>query len=149
MRGHGETGGEIDWDLAGEDLNTAWQYFVDLESVSAENTAVVGASIGSNMALKTGAEVPVINTVILLSPGLQYGVVNIEDDIVDFGERPLLIVASEEDGYSAQSSETLSDLALGEAELIILQGAGHGTTMLFRDDKLADTLINWLNQHLQ
>ena len=146
MRGHGETGGSRDWDLAEEDLQMAWEWFTGLDEVDGGNTAVIGASIGSNMALITGANIPEIKTVILLSPGLDYRGVTTEDAIAAYGNRPALIVASQEDGYAATSSETLADLAAGEAKLIMYNGAGHGTSMFGPQPDLAVEMLAWLDE---
>ena len=122
---------------------------VSQPNVDGAHTAVIGGSIGSNMALLTGVDQPLINTVALLSPGLDYRGVLTEPEIEAFGNRPVLIVASSEDRYSAQSSQTLADLALhSQSELILYDGAGHGTNMFGGEPSLAQTLIDWLNAHV-
>lgn len=148
MRGHGETGGSRDWDLAEQDLRMVWQWFTGLDEVDETNTAVIGASIGSNMALITGANIPEIKTAILLSPGLDYRGVTTEDALQRYGQRPLLIAASQEDSYAASSSETLADKAAGDAKLIMFNGAGHGTNMFGPQPDLAPTLLDWLEERL-
>ncbi len=148
MRGHGQTGGSKDWELAAEDIQRIWNYFTELEAVDVEHTAVVGASIGSSMALDVATREPDINTIVLLSPGLNYFGVSTDDRIVDYGERPALIVASEEDSESADSSRALQDLAPGMAELVMYQGAGHGTRMFSQED-LSGRILDWLNLHVK
>jgi len=148
MRGHGATGGSNDWQLAPEDLSRVWDYFTSFESVDSQRTAVIGASIGANLALVTGANVPAIKTVVLLSPGLDYRGVTTKNPIAAYGERPLLIVASEEDTYAADSSRTLSGLAQGESQLQMYNGAGHGTSMFNAQPDLSDLILNWLAQNL-
>lgn len=148
MRGHGDSGSSRDWDQADDDLQRVWAYFVGRDEVDGERTAVIGASIGSNMALRTGANEPAIKTVALLSPGLEYRGVTTDDAIVQYGTRPILIVASEEDSYAAESSKTLAEVAAGEVELIMYDGAGHGTNMFAPQPDLTDSLINWLKTHL-
>lgn len=148
MRGHGQTGSSPDWPLAVEDLRLVWEHFAALNAVDPQRTAVIGASIGSNLALQTGADQPAIQTVILLSPGLDYRGVVTEDPMARFGSRPILIVASEEDVYSAGSSRTLADLAQGESQLEIYNGAGHGTNMFNAEPELATLILTWLDQNL-
>ncbi len=149
MRGHGESGSDRDWEKADDDLLRVWNYFVELESVDEARTAVIGASIGSNIALRTGASQPAIKTVALLSPGLDYRRVTTDDAIIQYGSRPLLIVASEEDQYAADSSLTLAEMAPGTATLQLYDGAGHGTDMFGPEPELTQLLLDWLNQHLQ
>lgn len=148
MRGHGSTGGAQDWTLAVDDLQRVWTYMAGREDVDESRTAVVGASIGSNMALITGAGQPAIDTVVLLSPGLDYNGVTTEDAMATYGARPVLIVASEEDTYAADSSRTLQGLAAGEANLVMYSGAGHGTNMFGPQPDLTTTIIDWLDGHL-
>ncbi len=148
MRGHGETGGVDDWELARVDLQRAWTWMTAREDVEAARTAVVGASIGANMALRLGVDRPEIQTIVLLSPGQDYFGVTTNDQVVLFGERPLLIVASEEDSYAAESSRILADLAQGESRLEMYTGAGHGTQMFRAKPELQTLILAWLNQQL-
>jgi len=147
MRGHGETGGENDWQLAADDLQRAWSYLAERAEVDAERTVVIGASIGANMALITGANQPAINGVVLLSPGLIYRGVKSDDAMTQYGERPALIVVTEGDKFSATSSRDLQELAQGEVQLEILPTSRHGTRMLLREDLGVDKLIlSWLEE---
>lgn len=149
MRGHGDTGGQKDWEMAADDIQRFWSYMAGREDVDETRTAVAGASIGANMSLVTGANEPAIQTVIMLSPGLDYFGVTTDDRIVEYGQRPLLIVASEEDRESAVSSEQLHELAPEQSELIMYQGAGHGTNMFLREPELATEMIAWFDQHVK
>lgn len=146
MRGHGETGGGQDWALAELDLQNVVNYLEQRPEIE-RVTAVIGASIGSNMALITAANRPDIPTAVLLSPGLDYRGVTTDDRLEAYGERPLLIVASAGDTYAAQSSQTLHDLALGDVELIVYEGPAHGTNIFAAQPELSQTLINWLQEH--
>ena len=148
MRGHGGTGGTADWQLVPDDMQRVWDYFVSQEAVDGAKTAVIGASIGANLSLITAVNEPNINTVILLSPGLNYRDVTTDDAIVAYGDRPILIVASEEDSYAADSSRTLSEAATGQAELELYNGAGHGTNMFGKEPGLPDLILDWLRQYL-
>jgi pimeloyl-ACP methyl ester carboxylesterase len=149
MRGHGESGSGQDWEKADDDLLRVWTYFAGLADVDEARTAVIGASIGSNMALRTGANQPAIKTVALLSPGLDYRRVTTDDAIIQYGSRPLLIIASEEDQYAADSSRTLAEMSQGPATLQLYDGAGHGTNMFGPEPELTQLLLDWLNQYLR
>jgi pimeloyl-ACP methyl ester carboxylesterase len=149
MRGHGDTGGARDFQQAANDLQRVWQYLASRPDVDARRTAVIGASIGANMALVTAALQPAIKTVVLLSPGLDYRGVTTGDVILDYGERSILIVASVEDIYAADSSRQLEDLAQGESRLIMYEGAGHGTAMFGAEPDLAGSIITWLDAQLK
>ena len=143
MRGHGETGGAQDWTLAADDLGRVWDAF----AVRADETrtAVVGASIGANMALRLGAERPDVVGVALLSPGLEYRGVTTADQLVVY--RPLLLVASEDDPYSADSVRALAEVASG-ATVHIFDAAGHGTNMFAAAPELSGLIIGWLDEHV-
>lgn len=100
------------------------------------------------MALVTSAAQPEVRALGLLSPGLDYYRVTTADALAAYGQRPLLIVASDEDSYSAESSRQLSELAGDSAELVMYSQAGHGSAMLQSKPELVDTLIDWLNRTL-
>jgi hypothetical protein len=63
------------------------------------------------------------------------------------GARPVLMVVSDDDGYAMRSAKDLSKGTRGR-EVITLNAAGHGTTMLERDASLAGTLVDWLRRTL-
>ena len=147
MRGHGETGGAQDWTLAADDLGRVWDAFAALETVDESRTAVVGASIGANMALRLGADRADVGAVALLSPGLDYRGVTTEDQLVAYGGRPLLLVTSKDDPYSADSVRALAEVA-GGATVQLYENAGHGTNMFAATPELSVLIISWLNEQL-
>ncbi len=148
LRGHGETAGVEDWSLASDDVAMAYAWLGAQAGVDVDRRALVGASIGANLALVEGARDESVGAVALLSPGFDYFRIQIQGLIEEYGERPSLLVASEEDAYSAETVRALAVSAPGEAELVILTGAGHGTAMLERDPELAGDLIAFLNRAL-
>jgi dienelactone hydrolase len=149
LRGHGETGGEMNWDLARQDISQVWQTFASRQEIKANSTAVIGASMGANMAVLLGADQPDIQALVLLSPGLNYYMVQTAEPLAAYGDRPVLIIASQEDGYAASSSEELLKVARGEALLEMYAGIGHGTAMLSNQPDLASLLLEWLHPILQ
>ncbi len=148
MRGHGETGGGRDWQLAREDLGLVWQWFAERDDVDGARTAVIGGSIGANMALLLGVDEAAIKTAVLLSPGLDYFNVQTGAEIAAYDERPLLIVASEDDGYAATSSQTLFESAGSNARLEMYTDAGHGTNMLTAVPELTELILQWLAENV-
>ena len=149
LRGHGDSVGTPDWPKAQEDTRLAWRYLADRPEVDARRTAVIGASIGANLALTTSAALPQIATVALLSPGLDYQGVTTEDALAAYGDRPALIIASQGDRYAAGSSRTLiGESTSSDSQLIIYQGSAHGTRIFGAEPSLAPTLLAWLEQHL-
>lgn len=155
LRGHGQSlkksGRTIEWQMFSEkdfndmilDVKAAKEF---LESKGVKKVSVIGASIGANAAINYAEEDMEIKTVILLSPGLDYRGVKVEDTIKDYGNRPILIVASEDDEYSAMSSRQLIELAVGKKELKMYANAGHGTRM-FPNTDLDKVIIDWLKEN--
>jgi pimeloyl-ACP methyl ester carboxylesterase len=149
LRGHGETGGTINWDLAANDLEQIWNYLISRPEIDKDRTAMIGASIGANLALVGGSNEESIITVVLLSPGLNYAGVETEPAMRSFGDRPVLIVASQEDTYAADSSVALDEAAIGESRLILFEGAGHGSNMFAAEPDLSEQIIDWLDDYLE
>lgn len=120
-----------------------------LRSQGATEIALVGASIGANLALRYAADDPTIRTVVLLSPGLEYKGLTTKDALERYGQRPLLIIASSEDSYAARSSTYLDGAAKGAHQLLSLTNAGHGTTMLNRDPTLQGSILGFIKLNTQ
>lgn len=149
MRGHGETGGEVNWDLAAQDIQMVWDDLSSRPDIDSSRMGIIGASIGANMALVSGTNEPDARTVVLLSPGLSYAGVETRDAMIAYGDRPVFIIASQEDTYAADSSRKLHEVAEGEARLEMYQDAGHGTFMLENEPELGGEIIEWLGEYLQ
>lgn len=143
LRGHGESEGERDFSAMTKDAAIAAKFLRAREEIDPGRLAIIGASVGANIALNYAAEDPGILGAVLLSPGLDYRGVTTEDALKRYGDRLLLIVASEEDSYAASSSETLAAEA-ANAELVMLSDQGHGTRMLNEESGLEQTILDWL-----
>jgi alpha-beta hydrolase superfamily lysophospholipase len=148
LRGHGESQGTIGADL-GEmvaDVQAARRFLAGRGDVTGR-VGLAGASLGANLAAMAAAGDPTISSLALLSPTLDYRGVRIEAAMKKFGARPLLMVASDEDGYASRS---VRDLAKGQRgrEVLRLTGAGHGTVMLERDPSLMGSLVDWFRRTL-
>ena len=150
IRNHGKSGGDDSWEKAAADLRRWWTYFSQREDIDATRTALVGGSIGANLALFTGADKPDVRTVVLLSAGLNYNSAAVDEAVVRYGSRPLFLIASEDDLFPAtEDAEIMASLVTGEVELLIYEDAGHGTNMLETKPELAGLIVDWLDQHLR
>lgn len=116
-----------------------------LRSKGVTDVACAGASIGANLCLQAAAADPAIVNVVMLSPGLNYKGVTVNEAIIAYGDRPVLLVASNDDAYSARSAAALHEKAVGQKHLEALDAAGHGTVMLNRSPGLENTMVAWIN----
>lgn len=142
MRGHGETGGLQDWALAEDDT----QILIDWlrEQAPDAPVGIVGASIGSNMALRGMANDAEVVTAVALSPGLDYRGVTTDDAVTAIGERPLFLVASRNDNPSGSDTQALFDLATGETQFRLYNGRIHGTGLFVSEPTIVDLVSAWL-----
>jgi alpha-beta hydrolase superfamily lysophospholipase len=108
----------------------------------------MGASVGANAALNFAAAHPQeCAGVVLLSPGLNYRGVDVQDSMASLA-CPVLIVASSEDTYAAQSSQTIFDaITVSDKKIYILENAGHGVEVLDSQPNLVDVVFDWLSAH--
>ena len=146
LRGQGESAGAPDWAKAPADVQAVWLALVARPDVDAERSAVVGASIGANLALILGASNPQVATVIALSPGQDYQGVKPAERLGNFGTRKVLLVASQDDGYAYDSVRQMAPL-IPEGETFYFAQAGHGLAMLAMPT-LAPLLFSWLEEQL-
>ncbi len=149
LRGFGASAKPEDWAKAPDDVRSAWQVLLARPEVDQANnrTAIVGASIGANLALMVGGSEPRVAAVAALSPGLDYHGLNPSASMRDFGERPVYLVASKDDAYSYTSAQSLAQLSLA-AQTLFFDAAGHGMAM-FQAPTLESTLVDWLNKHVR
>jgi pimeloyl-ACP methyl ester carboxylesterase len=146
LRGHGGSAGPADWGKAPGDVRAAWEGLVARPEVDRTATVLVGASIGANLALIAGANNPDVAGVVALSPGLDYRGVQPEPALPNFGARPVLFVASQDDAYAFDSVRQLVEKT-PQGETYFFTRAGHGTQM-FGDPALQPLLLDWLTKVL-
>lgn len=155
-RGHGESEawpGEMgswqeytqeDYDKAIYDVEAAVDWLKN--KIPGTDLAVIGSSIGANLALLYGAkEQPKI--VVALSPGVNYKGVKTEIASRNFRQN-LLIAASRDDNYSFESSERLFEIsAAAKKEFIKYENAGHGTRMFNSEPELKQKILDFLSKN--
>jgi pimeloyl-ACP methyl ester carboxylesterase len=149
LRGHGESQGNAD-DYAGmvQDVRAARRLLASREDVIPSRIGLAGASLGATIAAQAAAEDPSITALALLSPSLEYRGLRIDAAVRKYGARPVLLIASDDDGYAARSARELQKAGGGSREIMILTRAGHGTAMLAGDPDLGRRLLEWLRRTL-
>ncbi len=155
MRGHGQSTiqngvqkqhtsfSETDFNNMVRDVEAAKE-FLKIMGYDTSKIAVIGASIGANVALASAALDKDIAEVVLLSPGLDYRGVNAEQAAYRY-KGPALIMASEGDTYSADSSKTLAGIMEGSA-LKLYSGSAHGTDLL-ANNEARKAIHEWLEDN--
>lgn len=158
LRGHGESvsgpTGAIDYRKFSDSEHKASLLDVDaavrwLEEQGGSPVALVGASIGANLAITYAADHHDIPAVAALSPGWDYRGVTTPENAAKFGaSQSLWLAASDDDDFSFQTDKRLSSI-VPTATVKELSAAGHGTMMFDRDPVLMDELADWLGGHLR
>lgn len=130
------------------DLEAARGYLGTRSDVQQSRIGIAGASLGANLAALAAAGDPLVQSLALLSPSLDYRGLRIEAAVRKYGARPALLVSSDDDAYAGRSVKDLQKAGSGTREALMLSGAGHGTHMLARDPGLARTLVDWFRRTL-
>ncbi len=157
QRGHGESQGgpdaykdftDFEHSAKIADVEASIQYLLD-EEFSEEKMILVGASIGANLAILATVANPKIPAAVALSPGLDYRGLVVEDSLREAGaKQAFLIVASEEDEYSALSAKRIHQSNAKRSELVMKKDLGHGTSMLDADEKVLQDVVDWIDKHV-
>lgn len=130
------------------DVRAGFDFLREQPKVDAARIGLIGASIGANAALNFAAEEPAVRLAVLLSPGLNYRGVTTEPALRDYGVRPLLLVAAEEDAASAAAVRQLAQAAPRETVVKLYPGAAHGTELLAVGGPLAQEILAFLQSRL-
>lgn len=130
------------------DVAAGFAFLREQKKVDAARIGLIGADLGANVALDFAAAEPLVRLAVLLSPGQNYRGVAAEPALRDYGGRPLLLVAAEEDVSSAQAVRRLAEAAQGEAVAKLYPGAAHGTDLLGVGLPLGEELLAFLRPHL-
>jgi len=147
LRGHGKSAkagatlDQSDYSSMLSDLEAGANW---LRSKGIEDISCVGASIGANLCAQLGAKDPRIVNLVLLSAGLNYKGITSGDALKNYGNRPVLLVAAEDDRFAPRSAAALEEVAQGQVHYELLPEGGHGTKMLTRASTLEQTVMSWL-----
>ncbi|CAN5323336.1 hypothetical protein BH20ACI1_BH20ACI1_22180 [soil metagenome] len=132
------------------DVDNAFNFLAKKKNVDAQKIGIVGASYGSSLAMIYGVENRQVKAVALLSPGLDYfGNLPIEDAVKNYGDRPLLLVAANDDQESAETVKKLKSANANEKyEAKVYEKGGHGTNIFDANVGLQDLLEQFLMKNL-
>ena len=132
------------------DVKAAKQFLITQKNINPNNIAIVGASIGANVALNYAALDPSMKAVVLLSPGLDYKGVTTSNTIKQYNG-PIYIATAGKDPIAGNDPQTLCNEinCANNNRLHIYQDSNsHGTDM-FSDSSLQPPLdkliVSWLN----
>lgn len=149
MRGHGGTGGDMNWELARTDMSVWLDWIETQNNIDASRIAFIGGSIGANTALVACGDDVRCATVIALSPGVDYqGVQPVSAMGEPLAERSVLLVAVHDDVPAADGVRELFLNATGDVGVHIYTGGEHGTRMFTNailKDRLLGTIFAWLD----
>ena len=148
FRGHGQSGGPSyttfatneSWAALEGDVRAAARYLAR-RGVPAKRVGLVGASVGANLAVKAAAKEPDIPCLALLSSGIDYRGIRIDEDLSRFA-RPVFLAASPQDEYAFESALYLKGRVPDAHATFVRAEQGHGAQMLAHG--LLGPLMEWI-----
>jgi pimeloyl-ACP methyl ester carboxylesterase len=145
----GRTGADVEAMLG--DVDAAIEFLKQQNNVGATKIGIVGASYGSSLAIMYAADHPDAAAIALLSPGLNYfGNMQTPPAIRKYGNRPLLMVAAEDDKESADAVRELKKADPNDKyQIQIYPNGGHGTNIFNAKVRLEDLLEQFLAASLE
>ena len=140
--------GLADASALGLDVKAAKAFLHERPEVMPTSIGMAGASIGANAAVIDAADDPNVQSVALLSPGLDYQGLRIDAAMKRFGARPALLVSSTKDPYAWRSVREMTSMGTGTREVRLTDALAHGTALLSRDPELVQALVDWFKRTL-
>ena len=146
LRGHGETGGSLDWPQAETDTQTWLDWLRQQSGVDPERLSIIGSSIGSNLALRGMADDGHVVTAVAISPGLDYFGVTTQDAVETIGQRSVFLITAQLDTQSSAGVKTLAAVVQGDVLIRIYRGNAHGVSLFSQKDCMP-MIVSWLDTH--
>ena len=164
LRGHGKSSvttwkRRVSWRLfkpeqwlqLPKDVDEVIQFFQkgeDYPQVDGKTVALIGEKLGSNIAVYAARDNhAAVKALVLISPGLDYKGIIPSQAIVDY-TNPALLITSQDDAYSYDSTERLYNWLLGPKSLQVYKKIGDGSDMLSNRASLASQIADWLGQNM-
>ena len=132
------------------DLDAAMAYLAS-QGVPDDQVGVIGADVGSSLALRYAALHPKVPMVALISPRLQYQDVTAVNAMRAYKDRPVLMVYSEADKNTARELPILQHFAVmsaGERKVTVVAApTEHGAKML--RGPVIDQVLDWIKNPIK
>jgi dienelactone hydrolase len=141
-------GGDADAASLERDVAAAKAFLRERPEVIPNSLGIAGASIGANMAIIDAADDRAVQSIALLSPGLDYRGLRTEAAMKKLGARAVLLVSSTKDPYAWRSVRTLAAVGPGPREVRLSDLQAHGTVLLQKDPDLIGALVDWFKRTL-
>ena len=132
------------------DVEVAIDWLQAQPEIDNKHIALIGESVGANVALRYAAINQDLSAVALFSPGLNYHSVRTDDVIRQLGHIPFHIYVSQSDAFAFESSKRLIEIRIelgitdATNELTVCTGSLHGTEMLKSVRNLPQIVLAWL-----
>ena len=149
LRGQGLTQGKADWKLAQTDTVALMGWLHDQPTIDPKRVAVMGASVGANLALRGCADDDLCRVAIALSPGLSFYGIVAKDAISGMKNKSILLAASQRDIQSGEPTKYLTIYAPPSVNIltrVYASSAMHGMG-LFTFDDMTPLIMQWLDKY--
>lgn len=148
LRGHGDSIHRVSGEQRTVDSFTNQDLYAALDDLNASQrylgsppAAIVGASVGANLALVHAADNPEVEALVLLSPSMGQGPLSASEPNRAY-EGAIYYMASREDRRATGAVRKLAGNHSGPHQVQLWTGKGHGTSML--DVEAMDRIEEWL-----
>jgi dienelactone hydrolase len=130
------------------DVRAALVFLESRPDVRSGALGVAGASLGASLAALAAAGDDRVDSLVLVSPALDYRGVRMEAAMRQYGTRPALLIGSHQDYYAARSMRDLAKNAPGPREVQWSDLGAHGTALIAREPDLVRAIVEWFQRTL-
>lgn len=128
-----------------EDFSLAMRAFSEDENVNPGAMAALGVSDGADLAFIGCALEALCDAAVLIGPQSQATLLNV---LPDYGRRPLIVFASEDDTNAFEATLALQAAAQGPFSLQAIPGDASGLALISAEPTLPEIIRQWLGQFL-
>jgi len=158
LRGHGESTesvkGKLDYNKFSEDeekesINDliSASLFLEKEGYPKDRQFLIGASIGANLSFQFLSENPQVKAIVLLSPGLNYRGVILENFKKEGLGEKIFVISALDDEPAYIAGRTLKSW-YPDLNYLELPSGGHGTNLFNTYPDLYEKILIWLREKL-
>lgn len=128
------------------DVSGAYRWLQQRPEVDLSRLAIVGASVGCSVAIDYAGRDKSVDVTVLMTPGKNYLGLDSMAHIKRYGQRPVLMLASEEE--RSGGTDALAKLADDALVKIYDQSGIHGTRMFGKVSGVAQFIAKYLAEHV-
>ena len=134
-----------------KDVLTAKKFLIDKYKIDKNKVGLIGGSIGCSVVLMSAVEDESFNTLVLMSPGIDWAEIDNIDNMKNVGKRRILITYGDKEKDYADNIDKLKNAATDECKIKVksVKGNAHAGYQFEKNPEIILEIVDFIKAYLK